>query len=243
MKLFISPQYRPLLEGNELDSFDALWNLSLDSVDAPNVNRGGWSEVFRLEIEGQGYFLKRQSNHLTRNILPLLREPTFVREFRNLQRLQSHGVPTLEVVFFAHNPLPGDNRAILMTRELDGWFPFDYWLNNWSARPETLRSQLLAACGKLARQTYAAGLVHGCFYPKHVFLHPRQTDGGFDAALIDLEKAHPAWMHWHGISKDIGQFIRHSPGLSESDLNTLLAAWQNCPPDSAEVRRWRKVIQ
>jgi hypothetical protein len=63
---FLADADRALLERNGLADFDALWNLQLDAVDEPNTSRGGWSSVFRMDLEGQGFYLKRQSNYLTR---------------------------------------------------------------------------------------------------------------------------------------------------------------------------------
>ncbi len=48
---------------------------------------------------------------------------------------------------------------------------------------------ILKACGQLARTLHGAGQVHGCFYPKHIFL--RQRREGWEAQLIDLEKTRP----------------------------------------------------
>ena len=66
MNDFLATEDRALLERNGLADFDALWARQLDAVDEPNTSRGGWSSVFRLELEGRGFYLKRQSNYLTR---------------------------------------------------------------------------------------------------------------------------------------------------------------------------------
>ncbi len=39
------------------------------------------------------YYLKRQSNHLTRSLRHPLGEPTFAREFRNIERYRALGIP------------------------------------------------------------------------------------------------------------------------------------------------------
>lgn len=57
-----------LLQRHGLNDFEALWALQLDAVDEPNTGRGGWSQVFRMELEGKGYYLKRQANYLTRTL-------------------------------------------------------------------------------------------------------------------------------------------------------------------------------
>ncbi|WP_204274704.1 lipopolysaccharide kinase InaA family protein, partial [Stenotrophomonas maltophilia] len=68
MSDFIASEERALLERHGLATFDALWNLQLDAVDEPNTGRGGWSSVYRLDLEGRGFYLKRQSNYLTRTL-------------------------------------------------------------------------------------------------------------------------------------------------------------------------------
>ena len=70
MSDFLAAEDRALLERHGLATFDALWARQLDAVDEPNTSKGGWSSVFRLELEGQGYYLKRQSNYLTRSRQP-----------------------------------------------------------------------------------------------------------------------------------------------------------------------------
>ena len=126
---FLAGAERGLLERNGLADFDALWNLQLDAVDEPNTSRGGWSTVFRMDLEGQGFYLKRQSNYLTRTLHSPLGEPSFAREFRNIQRYQQLGIPALEAVFFGERKVAGERRAILMTRALDGWNDLDSLLD------------------------------------------------------------------------------------------------------------------
>ena len=40
--------------------FTALWDIPLPAVDEPNIENGGWSVFLRLDLEGSGFFLKRQ---------------------------------------------------------------------------------------------------------------------------------------------------------------------------------------
>lgn len=81
MNDFIAQADRPTLERHGLASFDALWSVQLTAVDEPNVERGGWSSVFRLELDDSAFYLKRQSNHLTRTLAHPFGEPTFARSF------------------------------------------------------------------------------------------------------------------------------------------------------------------
>lgn len=170
MSVFIAAQDHDLLQRNRLDSFDALWALQLDAVDEPNTERGGWSSVYRLDLGDSAYYLKRQSNHLTRSLRHPLGEPTFAREFRNIERYRALGIPALQAAFFAQQAVGGERQAILLTRALDGWQDLDTWLASWHDLAEERRRAILRAVGRLARQLHAAGQMHGCFYPKHVFL-------------------------------------------------------------------------
>ncbi|MFP3515901.1 lipopolysaccharide kinase InaA family protein [Pseudomonas sp. SIMBA_077] len=233
---FLAGPERSLLERNGLADFDALWNLQLDAVDEPNTSRGGWSTVFRMDLEGQGFYLKRQSNYLTRTLHSPLGEPSFAREFRNIQRYQQLGIPALEAVFFGERKVPGERRAILMTRALDGWSDLDSLLEQWSQLTREQQQAILRTCGELARQLHAARQVHGCFYPKHIFV---QADGaGYRAQLIDLEKTRPLLLGQRDRVKDIEPLLRRAHVWTAEDVRTLLAAYLDQPADSGLVDAW-----
>lgn len=233
---FLAGAERGLLERNGLADFDALWNLQLDAVDEPNTSRGGWSTVFRMDLEGQGFYLKRQSNYLTRTLHSPLGEPSFAREFRNIQRYQQLGIPALEAVFFGERKVAGERRAILMTRALDGWNDLDSLLEHWPQLTHGQQQAILRTCGQLARQLHAARQVHGCFYPKHIFL---QADGeGYRAQLIDLEKTRPLLLGQRDRVKDIEPLLRRAQVWSADDVRTLLAAYLEQPVESGLVDAW-----
>ena len=233
---FVADAERALLERNGLADFDALWNLQLDAVDEPNTSGGGWSRVFRLDCEGQGFYLKRQSNYLTRTLHSPLGEPSFAREFRNIQRYRTLGIPALEAVFFGQRKVSGERRAILMTRALDGWNDLDALLAQWPQLTVQQQQAILRACGQLARQLHALRQVHGCFYPKHIFL---QADGdAYRAQLIDLEKTRPLLLGQRDRVKDLEPLLRRAHVWSESEVRALLAAYLDQPHDSTLVGAW-----
>lgn len=233
MSDFIAAQGRALLERHGLTSFEALWTLQLEAVDEPNTERGGWSSVYRLELGEAAFYLKRQSNHLTRSILHPFGEPTFAREFRNIQRYAALGIPALQAAFFAERKLPGERRAVLLTRALDGWQDLDAWLPGWAALEEARRAAILKACGELARRLHQAGQMHGCFYPKHIFL--RETAEGFEAQLIDLEKTRPLLFGERDRVKDLEPLLRRASVWSEAEVDVLLAAYLG---ETADLGRW-----
>ncbi len=223
MRDFIAEQDRALLERHGLADFDALWALQLDAVDEPNTERGGYSTVSRLELEGQAYYLKRQSNHLARSLAHPFGEPTFAREWRNIRLYRERGIPALEAVYFAARKLPGEYRAILLSRALDGWTDLDSLLPGWEQRPATERAAIIESCGRLAARVHAAGLVHGCFYPKHIFLRARQ--GAQEACLIDLEKTRALRFGRRDRVRDIEPLLRRAWPWSEAEVRLFLQAY------------------
>lgn len=233
---FVADAERALLERNGLADFDALWAVQLEAVDEPNTSGGGWSSVFRMDLEGQGFYLKRQSNYLTRTLHSPLGEPSFAREFRNIERYKQLGIPALEAVFFGERKVPGERRAILMTRALDGWTDLDSLLEQWSQLTAGQQQAILQACGQLARRLHAVRQVHGCFYPKHIFLQP---DGAaYRAQLIDLEKTRPLLLGQRDRVKDIEPLLRRAHAWTEADVRALLAAYLEQPADSGLVDAW-----
>lgn len=233
---FLAAEDRALLERHGLGTFDALWAKQLEAVDEPNTARGGWSSVFRLDLEGQGFYLKRQSNYLTRTFHAPFGEPSFAREFRNITRYQKMGIPALQAAFFGERKVDGEVRAILLTRALDGWDDLDSLLQRWSDLSDAQHSAILQACGQLAQRLHGVRQVHGCFYPKHIFL--QATGDGYQAQLIDLEKTRPLLFGQRDRIKDLEPLLRRAPEWDEGQLRELLASYVAQPSDSSLVDGW-----
>lgn len=232
---FIAAEDRDLLEQHGLASFKALWALQLDAVDEPNINRGGWSSVHRLDLDGASYFLKRQSNYLTRSWLHPFGEPTLAREFRSILKYQEMDIPTLQPVFFATHKVDGEYRAILMTRALDGWQDLEGKLRHWSRLETGMRAAILQACGELARRLHGAGQIQGCLYPKHIFM--RETAEGFETRLIDLEKTRTIVFGERDRVKDLDPLLRRAEAWSETEVRQLLEAYVGEGGDIADIER------
>ncbi|MCY1391858.1 hypothetical protein D3C76_288000 [compost metagenome] len=236
MKDFIAEAEQALLERHGLNAFEQLWQLELDAVDEPNTGRGGWSSVYRLELEGKGFYLKRQSNYLGRSLRCPFGEPTFAREFRNISRYQKLQIPALQAVYFGERRVEGERRAILMTRALDGWTDLDTLLADWPVLERGRREAILRACGALAQTLHNKRQVHGCFYPKHIFLRARAD--AYQAQLIDLEKTRPLLLGSRDRVKDLEPLLRRAPVWSESEVRLFLSAYLDQAVDSPLVDIW-----
>ncbi|WP_213875570.1 lipopolysaccharide kinase InaA family protein [Pseudomonas sp. dw_358] len=236
MSDFIAEADRALLHPKGLDQFDTLWALPLEAVDEPNTGRGGWSSVFRLDVDGQGYYLKRQSNYLTRSLARPLGEPTFAREFRNIDRYRKLAIPALQAAYYGQRQVDGELRAMLMTRALDGWTDLDTLLGQWSLLGEVRRHAVLRACGELARTLHDAGQVHGCFYPKHIFL--RASGEQYLAQLIDLEKTRALLFGQQDRVRDLEPLLRRATAWSVADTRVFLATYLHCALDSPQLDAW-----
>ncbi|GGK09494.1 lipopolysaccharide kinase InaA family protein [Pseudomonas matsuisoli] len=236
MKDFIHPEDRVVLERHGLTRFDALWSIELTPVDEANTGRGGWSQVFRLDLGDTAYYLKRQSNYMTRTLARPWGETTFSREFRNIRRYERRQIPALKAAFYGERRVEGERRAILLTRALDGWRDLDSWLEQWGRLAQPLKAQLTQACGALAHRLHGTWERHGCFYPKHIFL--RATANGFEACLIDLEKTRPLFFGRLDRIKDLEPLLRRTPVWSEEDMRDFLSAYLRVPTEGAKVSRW-----
>ncbi|MBA1262960.1 lipopolysaccharide kinase InaA family protein [Stutzerimonas stutzeri] len=236
MSDFIAAEDVSTLSRHGLDSFEALWELQLVAVDAPNEGRGGWSSVFRLQLDETAYYLKRQSNYFIRSLTRPLGEPTLTREFRNIRHYQSKGIPALQAAFHGERVVAGERRAILLTHALDGWTDLEALLARWQQLAVAERRDILNACGHLAAQMHGAGLKHGCFYPKHIFL--RTAEDGYEACLIDLEKTRPMLFDRAGRLRDMEALMRRAAPWSDEERRMLLARYLGLQGDDSQLDAW-----
>lgn len=221
MSDYLDPLEAARFQAHGLGDFEALWAIPLEPVDAPNLERGGQSWVYRLQLGDAAYYLKRQVNHLSRSWRHPFGEPTFAREFRAIRRYRALGVPALSAVFYGERRAAGEHRAILVTRALDGWSDLSSWLARWPSLAAPTRQAILGAVGDLVRRLHAQGQVHGCLYPKHLFLRERAPDA-FEACLIDLEKSRTLLLGRRDRLRDLDTLVRRGRGWTVDDVRQLL---------------------
>ena len=248
---FIDEGWQKILQQNGLDSFDALWDLDVEWFEPPNKRRGGWSGVARIQLKSPdgkeiGAFLKRQQNHMCKTLQhPIRGILTFAREFENIRRFQQINVPALEPIFFGQRQVNGDYRGILVTRELNGFYPMDAprFLPGKEGLLASIKARraLFEKLAKLLRQLHADNRQHGCLYPKHIFIKPL-SQNEFDVRLIDLEKVR--WQPWmqQATIRDLNTLSRHADGWPLTDfMRFFLIYRQERHLSPASKKLWRAI--
>ncbi|MCL2636349.1 MAG: lipopolysaccharide kinase InaA family protein [Betaproteobacteria bacterium] len=230
---YINPAWLPVLRHNRADSFEVLWQANQDGwFEPPNERRGGWSGVVRHVLElpeggSVGIFIKRQENHSYRSGRNLFRAvATFEREFRNLQRCRALGIATPEPVYFGQRTVNGKVRAILVTRELAGYQPFDAPCYNPITQLDRQRRQrFIQAVSQTLRHMHAQHVQYNCLYLKHIFVR-EEADGAVDVRLIDMEKA--KWRPFKRLiaTRDLYSLHRRAEGWSNTDRLRLFLAYR-----------------
>lgn len=221
MNDYINEAWRSILVHNGLADFEALWSLEAKWFEAPNERRGGWSGVSRCELPHPdggtaALFLKRQKNHRTRSFLhPINGIATFEREFERVMTCRTHGIPTLEPVFFGVRGTGKDQRAILATVALDGFVSLDDLVRGWMQLGVPSRSErfpYVVAVAALLKKMHAARIRHSCFFPKHIFVRAN-ADGSAEARVIDLEKSRSHQLKTRCAQRDLYSLCYYSPSM------------------------------
>jgi len=235
---------------NGLDSFEAIWALDIGWFEVPNVRRGGWSGVSRLEVtcadgRSEAIFIKRQENHETFSWRhPFRGITTFRREFQNLMMLQSFAVPTLDVLYFAERNVGSDRRAILVSRELTGYSSLEDCMTYWQQQgfpDKAIWHETIQRIAAVARRMHRHRIQQNCFLPKHVFIG--ELHGQMDVRLIDLEKAKRRWTVERALVRDLDTFNRRSPGIRTTDRLRFLLAYHETDRVNARVRKtWNQLL-
>lgn len=213
---FGSDEWRRRFDAVGWSDFEALWNLQADTVEPPNVRRGGWSSVIRMETEELGgFYLKRQENHDFMDWRRGFRRyPTVVREWEMAAAFNEIGVESAERVCLGVDR-SRSSRGLLVTVALDDFRPL----------PEVLRAEppagegrkaLWCAIADVVRRIHDAGYRHNCLYGQHLFVK-RQAGEGWALRLIDLEKATRTRRKRRATVSDLSALDRHTDDMSHRD--------------------------
>ena len=207
--------------------FEGWWNLPEHWVEEPNQRRCGWSGMFRLEIGGQIYYIKKQCQHLYRSLRHPFGWPTALREYRNIKRLNALGVLTPKPVFHGVRHSEKGLEGLLVTEELTGFGD----LHSQKGLPAEKRRLLAQATGRILARMHRAHLQHSCLYDKHIMVC--WNDGQPEVALIDLEKLRRPALPWRAAAHDLEQLRRRQTLWTQAD-------WAELEKAHRESRRERR---
>lgn len=199
-----------ILEHLNKPMFDNLWSQNDDWYETPNLRRGGWSGVVKTTVKTSNgispVYLKKQYNHTYRSWLHFFKkQPTALREYRNIKRLNTEGIPTVDIAFFAVNGMS----AVLGTHALSDYESLDKI--NLDTLTIKQRRQMIRAVAKTIRKLHMKKFQHGCLYPKHIFV--RQDVSGWSVKLIDLEKMKRRCFSSTAMKHDLDTLNRRSEHL------------------------------
>jgi len=249
MQEFIGKGWEKVLRDNGLADFDSIWNLDAGWFEEPNKRRGGWSGVSRISLKTEegdsvGMFLKRQENHNTKTVAkPINGEPTFYREFKNILRFISHGIPTVEPIYFFYRYKEGKSQAILMTKELEGFESLDsptYARDGELMSNKHVRESLMEAVAKEMRKMHDHHFRHNCLYSKHIFV--RAIGNKWDVKFIDLEKLSRSLFKKSALLRDLYTLPRRISGWRQGDKLKFLKIYRQEDKLSPETKDiWREI--
>lgn len=222
------------------ETSNALWMNNSDWFEAPNFRRGGWSGVIKTTLsqamQADEVFIKRQENHVTRSIMhPISGLPTFFREFRNIKKLQSKHISTLDVIYFEMQA----SKAIIVTKALVGYVGLD--AVDLTELNTDERRTLIRDIAVEVRKLHQSHFQHNCLYPKHIMVKPEGD--GWSVKLIDLEKLRYSVFSCNATLHDLSSFFRHRPETwTERDTVQFFQVYFDEKQLSTETKRVMHII-
>jgi heptose I phosphotransferase len=212
----------------------------------------------RIELNGQGYFLKQHFGigwkeifkNLLQGRLPVL---SAKNEWLALQRLPALNVATMQLAGFGSRGLnPARRQSFLMTAELTDVCSLEDFCKNWHTQPPPvmLKRALIKEVARIARVLHSNGINHRDFYICHFLLAESSiVNGPLKLFLIDLHRAqirNETPQRW--IIKDLAGLFFSSKdiGLTSRDLLRFIREYRMCPWREtlfSEQTFWKKVKQ
>lgn len=245
----LDEDFARILARNGIHGFECVWNLDHRWVQAPNERHGGWAGVARHEWidadgEASAWYLKVHRGRVSRGLGSLLLgAPTLRREHGTLLRLVEEGFPVTRPVLYAERRVEGEHRALLATRELDGFRSVTALGREWRDRgwpPPSRRTALLRAAASLLRRLHDRRWKMNAFTAWHLMV--REGEGVPELRLLDLERAKRTLFPGYARTKDLGVLERSAPLWSRTDRLRFLLAYLGAERLDRRGRRiWRGV--
>ena len=207
------------------DLFERLWNLPETWVEPPNHARGGRSGVVRTTINRQTLYIKKQTGHLHRDLRHPLGQPTALRELNACKVFAQLGITTPTPLFCESRRVSGKLHTLLVTRELEGYFPLSTLSEEIDPLNDRDQYELVRAVAGVLAKMHRARWQHSALYPTHIFIRP-DGEGRFDVALLDLEKVRRRLTVSQASRHDIAQFLRRRPCWNEQWMELFLEVYR-----------------
>ncbi|MEA3466568.1 MAG: lipopolysaccharide kinase InaA family protein [Thermodesulfobacteriota bacterium] len=250
-QVYISPQWQQLLNDNQLNNFEAWWQLELPAVDEGNYGRSqnGWSRVCLHSLtsatgQTRRVVIKRQSNYRSRTPLhPMRGISTFIKEYNFIQRYEQLEIPALKAVYCATRQQGNDLQAILVTEYLDDYRPLDNILAQWdNGYTRGQRAAIVQSSAQLVAKLHNQGLEHRCLFPKHIFVKAAPPHD--QACLIDLEKSrYKPWSSGRQV-RDLTALARRTGNISNRDLVLFFRHYFDINQLNSDAKKlWHQVEQ
>lgn len=245
--LVLAEDVAPLLARAGLCSFDDFMNFSGGTRICHKRGRS----VYRLEIEGRAFYLKRNRFHYVEFLKGLSRFRLPARgarqEWLNLLAVRAAGVAIPSPIAFGEKPLFGlETCSFTVTEELYHCRPLDQVIKE---DLKVLRSgdqirryrQLTRKLGNLARRFHESDMYHQDFYLSHFYVG--KDDSLF---LIDLQRvlSLPGGSQRYQV-KDLGQLnyaAQKTGGISRTDRLRFLLVYLGKSSLDCEARSLVKKI-
>ncbi len=185
------------------DFFRKLWPppedpfLKVAELSGEEFRRIKSRRTFRVELNGQGFFVKYHSGvgwgEIIKNIL-MLKRPVLgsLDEFRALLRLSRLGVDTMTpAACGCRGWNPARLESFLITRELAGMVDLEPLAADWknSPPPLSLRRNIIRALAASAGKMHRGGVNHRDCYICHYLTPKSGPDTGKKLYVIDLHRA------------------------------------------------------
>ncbi|WP_230976836.1 lipopolysaccharide core heptose(I) kinase RfaP [Pseudothauera rhizosphaerae] len=179
------------------DAFAAAAELARDAADGTVVRDLEGRRTLRFEIDGRGYYLKRQTGigwgRIAEELLHL-RHPVLGagNEWRAIQTCHALGVPTMTAVAYGERGRgPARRESFLVTEAIEPAEDLDVHTRRWRDTPPTPahKRALIAAVADIARRMHEGGMNHRDFYLCHFLLRTDAPGDTPQLALIDLHRA------------------------------------------------------
>jgi tRNA A-37 threonylcarbamoyl transferase component Bud32 len=206
-------------------AFQFFWDHKGLWVEQPNRRRGGWSGVYKIELQSDDgereiLYVKKHHAHRTRSVLGIGRKHTLEREYNALCHAHAHAIGAPELVFFG---MDGED-CILATRALDGLGPVSQLRDDYVAGQVGMdtRRQLARNLGTLFAKMHGAGMRHSDPHGDHLLAN---LESGATPALIDWEMASVCLRPNYNRVRDLAIVGRSLRWATRTDIARFLHAY------------------